>query len=249
LRALFPRPAPGEPLTTCVTNTAGGLVAGDRLTVSVSLTDGARALVMAQAAEKVYRSGTKAEARVSVHLSAGPGCWLEWLPRETIVFDHARLRRETTLDLDPGAAVLAGEIIVLGRRAHGETLSSGLIRDAWRVRIGGRLAWADALHMEGDITRHRLAAAGLDGAEALATIIAHLPDRGSGVGTLIDNLRARLDDHQSVRTGTTCVNRLLICRILSRDAALMRAAFVDAWALLRRAGGGWPETLPRLWHI
>ena len=168
-------------------------MAGDRLSTSVSLTDGARALVMAQAAEKVYRSGAEAEARVSVHLSAGPGCWLEWLPRETIVFERARLRRDSALDMDPGAAVLAGEILVFGRRAHGETLSAGLIRDAWRVRIGGRLVWADALHMEGDLTRHRLAAAGLDGAEALATVIAHLPDPADGGASLMDALRARLD--------------------------------------------------------
>ena len=165
-------------------------MAGDRLSTSVSLTDGARALVMAQAAEKVYRSGAEAEARVSVHLSAGPGCWLEWLPRETIVFERARLRRDSALDMDPGAAVLAGEILVFGRRAHGETLSAGLIRNAWRVRIGGRLVWADALHMEGDLTRHRLAAAGLDGAEALATVIAHLPDPADG-GRLADGCPAR----------------------------------------------------------
>lgn len=249
LRALFPHPVPGEPLTACVTNTAGGLVAGDVLGLSVTLGGGARAMVMAQAAEKVYRSGDGAEARVTVRLAAGPESWLEWLPRETIVFNRARLRRETALDLDPTARVLTGEILVLGRRAHGEVLSRGLIRDAWRVSVGARLVWADTLHLEGDLARARLAPAGFAGAEALATLIARLPGVDGGEAALTDAIRARLETHDTVRAGSTTINGIVISRILSHTAEAARDAFADVWGLLRRAGGGYAATLPRLWSI
>ena len=36
-------------------------------------------------------------------------------------------------EVAPGARLLAGEIIVFGRRAMGERLTAGLIREAWEV--------------------------------------------------------------------------------------------------------------------
>nr|WP_281354694.1 urease accessory protein UreD [Roseospira navarrensis] len=233
-------------MTACVANTGGGLVAGDRLSVSVTVVEGARAMVMAQAAEKVYRSGTGDAAEVSVSLTAGAESWLEWLPRETIVFDRARLRRETVLNLDPTAHVLAGEIVVLGRRAHGETLTRGLIRDTWAVRISGRLVWADALHLEGDLARAGQAPAGFAGAEALATLIARLPGQEAA---LTDAVRTRLETHDRVRAGCTTVNGLMICRILAPATVAALGAFADVWTLLRQAGGGHAASLPRLWSI
>ncbi|HSO43134.1 MAG TPA: urease accessory protein UreD, partial [Rhodospirillales bacterium] len=132
LRVLFPRPHdPGTPLAVLVT-TSGGLVGGDVLDVAVVTAQGASALVTTQAAEKVYRS-EGATCEISVALDAGPGSWLEWLPNETIVFDGARRRRRTVVSLAEDARLLAGEIVVLGRRARGERFTVGLIHDAWEI--------------------------------------------------------------------------------------------------------------------
>jgi urease accessory protein len=100
LRVLFPRaPADDLPHAVLVT-TSGGLVGGDRLKVEIETAGDARALATTQAAEKVYGSAG-ATAQVTVVLRAGPGSWLEWCPQETILFDRARLRRHTTLQLGP----------------------------------------------------------------------------------------------------------------------------------------------------
>src|SRR5580704_10328777 len=124
LRVLFPAPAAGDPPVAVIVTTSGGLVAGDRLDIRVELAPGATAHVTASAAEKVYRS-TGRTTTIRQTLSIGPGAALEFLPPETILFDGARLQRETVIDLAPGSAFLGGDIVVFGRRARGERFANG----------------------------------------------------------------------------------------------------------------------------
>lgn len=241
-RILFPRMPQGEPFTACLANTSGGIVGGDRMEVSVRVEPGAKALVMAQAAEKVYRS-LGPDSRVSVDLTVEAGGLLEWLPQETIVFDAARLRRTTRLNLAPDAVALAGEMLVFGRQAHGESLTTGLVRDAWEVRVGGRLVWADALHLDGDLPAVLAHPAGLDGARATATLIVHAPHQEA----LRDIVRDKPAAAGVVR-GATVVGGLLVVRWLGHDALAMREDFGGVWRALRVAVTALPPRLPRLWH-
>ncbi len=140
------------------------------MTVGIVAEEGSAALVTTQAAEKVYRS-LGADCRVEVELSAAAGSWLEWLPHETILFEGARLDRVTRIEYAPGARVLAGEMLVFGRHARGETLTRGRLRDAWEVRRQGRLVWADALVLAGDLAAVLAAPACFAGAVAVATVI------------------------------------------------------------------------------
>lgn len=243
LRVLFPRVPAEEPLTAAVTNTSGGLVGGDRLDLEIAAGPGTRLLAMAQAAEKVYRS-LGPDVRVETRLRAAEGAWLEWLPQETILFDGARLRRRTVLDLAPGARCLAGEMLVFGRQAHGEALRRGLARDAWEVRVGDRLVWADALHLDGDLEALLAHPATFDGARLTATLLYH----GAEADALRDALRAWATPDGVLR-GATVVRGLLVARWLARDAFAARADFAACWAAVRHAASGLPDRLPRLWHV
>jgi len=242
LRLLFPRVPAGEPLTACLTNTGGGLVGGDRLAVRVEAGDNTSLMVMAQAAEKVYRS-LGPTCAITVDLAAGDGAWLEWLPQETIVFDRARLRRRTRLDITGTARALAGEMLVFGRTAYGEVLREGLVRDAWEVRVDGRLAWADVLHLDGDLRAVLDHPATFDGATACATLVYH----GSDQEALRDAVRETpLPD--GVLRGATIVGGLLVLRWLAHDALALRDDYGRAWTTIR-AANGFPGRLPRLWHV
>src|SRR5205823_12191561 len=97
--------------------------------------------------------------------------WLEYLPPETILFDGARLRRETRIDLAPGAGFLGGGILVFGRRARGERLTHGLINERCEIWRGGALIWGDALHLDGDIAATIADPACFAGAAACATLV------------------------------------------------------------------------------
>lgn len=243
LRVLFPHHPSHEPAAAAIVTTSGGLVGGDRLRVDVTAHAGARALVTAQAAEKVYRSKGP-DCRIDVRLSAEDAAWLEWLPQETILFDGARLRRLTAIHHVPGAKVLAGEILVFGRIARDERLEYGLIQDAWEISHDGRLIWSDALHLDGDLAHvlnHRGCFAG---AAAYATAVYVGDDAADRLTT------ARgLTEHSPVRSSATVVHGVLVVRWLGEDALEVRRAFGAFWMGFRHAVAGLAATLPRLWHI
>jgi len=244
LRVLFPRPLAGDPPTAALVTTSGGLVGGDRLDIDVSVGSDAAALVIGQAAEKVYRS-LGPDCLVNVTLDVSPRGWLEWLPQETILFEGARLRRQTTLDVSQGGRALAGEMLVFGRVARGETMTQGLVRDAWTVRCDGRLVWMDALHMEGEDIAYCLSApAGFAGGRASATAVY----AGADAAAWLDLARA-LTAQEGVRAGATLCGTVLVMRWLGAEPAKVRTAFEKFWTGFRAAVADLPPRLPRLWHV
>ena len=248
LRVLFPAPAAGDPPVAVIVTTSGGLVAGDRLDIRVELAAGAAAHVTASAAEKVYRS-TGRTTTIKQTLSIGPGAALEFLPPETILFDGARLRRETIIDLAPGSGFLGGDIVVFGRRARGERFATGFLREVWELRCDGALVWGDALHLEDAVGQIIDDPACFDGAAAFATMILSPP--AEDARSLLET--ARLVQSASattgLRAGATTIAGLVIARWLAADAAALRRAYADLACHFRSAALGLPPRLPRVWHV
>ena len=248
LRVLFPAPAAGDPLLAVIVTTSGGLVAGDQISLAVDLSPGAMAHVTASAAEKIYRS-TGRITSMSQSLSVGAGAVLEFLPPETILFDGARLHRETRIDLTPGSGFLGGGIVVFGRRARGERFSYGILREVWEVRRGGELVWGDALHLDDDIARILDDPACFAGAAAFATLI--LAPAGQDPRSLLDGARAvqSAGPAEGLRAGLTAIAGLVVARWLAADAAILRRVYADLACHLRCAALGLPPRLPRLWQV
>lgn len=253
LRVLFPKPEPGDLAQAAIVTTSGGLVAGDRVALDVTMGEGAAAHVTASAAEKIYRS-LGATTEISQHLRVASGAWLEFLPQETILFDGARLRRDTVVALAPGAGFLGGGIVVFGRRARSERFTHGLLREAWEVHRDGELAWGDALHLDQDIAATIADPACFDGAAACATLILVPPI----LGPLGDNPRDFVDGARAVqaglaapglRAGVTVVAGVLVARWLGTEALALRRAYGELACHLRAAAMGLPPRLPRLWDL
>jgi urease accessory protein len=248
LRVLFPAAEAGDIDLAVLLTTSGGLVAGDRLAISAHLEDGAAAHVTAAAAEKVYRS-TGATTIVTQHLTVGEGAWLEYLPPETILFDGARLRRNTRIELAHGAGFLGGGILVFGRQARGERLTHGLVNERWEVWRDGALAWGDALHLDGDIGALIADPACFAGAAACATLILAPP--AGHPSAFLDAARDVQMSSSAIgmQTGATVVGGPLVARWLAQDALPLRRAYADLACHLREAAMGLPPRLPRLWHV
>ncbi|MBI1243675.1 MAG: urease accessory protein UreD [Alphaproteobacteria bacterium] len=238
LKILFPDPlAEGQPVAVLV-NTGGGVVGGDRLSTEIDLGPGAEALVVGQSAEKIYRSWGPA-SEIRNRLTVGAGGRLEWFPQETILFDKARLDRSLDLDLAPGATFLGGEIVVYGRRARGETMTGGSLRDGWRVRREGRLVWADRFIADpvNDALLDRPALLG--GARASAMLVCAT---GDAAGAL---------EIARSQAGVSCglVGGLLVARLLDPDVPALRARYCRLWQALRHGVFGLPDGISRLWHV
>lgn len=243
-RMLFPDVEPGEPLQAVLLTTTGGLTGGDRTSVEFHVGAAARATLTTQAAEKLYRAlPGEAAAECMVVLTVGADAWAEWLAQETILFNGARLRRSFSADLAPGSRMLSVESIVFGRHAMGEDLRVGMLHDSWHIRRAGRLVWADAMRLDGDITGQRRAPFGFGDAVACSTILYAGPDAGA----LLEPVRALLE-HTGSGSGATLLDDLLIVRLLDSDAQRLRVRVVSIAGLIRHTAAGVSRRLPRVWH-
>lgn len=235
-KIMCPRNHMDDAFEAVLLNTAGGLTGGDCLRWEASAGRDAMLRVTTQTAERVYRSNS-GDALVETRLRADAGATLEWLPQETILFDGGRLSRTLSIELAEDAGLLAVEAIVLGRRAHGERVRSGLLRDQWRVRRAGRLIYADNVRMGGDVAALLDRAATFGGAQSFATLLLAGPNRMP-----IDALRAILPGGDGLEAGASALPDVTIVRMIAAHGDLLRPALADMLHALRGAA------LPRVWQ-
>lgn len=118
-QALYPDAGAPDLAHVFLANPTGGLLEGDRQEISVTVGPGARAHVTTQSATKIHTMAYgQAEQRVA--LSVGPGGYLEYLPDPLIPFRNAQLVQSATITVEPGAALVYGDVITPGRVAGGE---------------------------------------------------------------------------------------------------------------------------------
>jgi urease accessory protein len=233
LRVRFPSPE-AEGLSAVFVNTAGGIAGGDRFDIDIATGEGSRLAVTTAAAEKVYRTDGPA-AELNITLKAAAGSHLAWLPQETILFDRARVSRRIEIDLAESASLLLCEIVVFGRSAMGERMLHGEFVDHWRMRRGGRLAFAETVRLDGDIGDKLARSAVAKGGVAVGTALIVPGDEA-----LVARIR-ELSGSFGSEVGVSAWNGFATARFCAQDAARLRA---DMMAVLGRASG---SALPRLW--
>src|SRR5664279_5709229 len=233
LRVRFPSPE-AEGLSAVFVNTAGGIAGGDRFDIEIAAGAGSRLAVTTAAAEKIYRAQGPA-AQLNIALKAAAGAHLAWLPQETILFDRARVLRRIDIDLAETASLLLCEIVVFGRAAMGERMLQGEFVDRWRLRRGGRLAFAETVRLDGDIGAKLASPAIAKGGVAIGTALIVPGDEA-----LVERIRT-LSESFGGEVGISCWNGFAMVRFCAQDAARLRA---DMMAVLGRASG---SSLPRLW--
>jgi urease accessory protein len=233
LRVRFPSPE-DDGLSAMFVNTAGGVAGGDRFDTEIVVGEDARLTLTTAAAEKVYRAHGE-PAQLNIALRAGPKARLAWLPQETILFDRARVSRRIDIDLAENASLLLCEIVVFGRSAMGERMLSGAFVDRWRLRRGGRLAFAETVRLDGDIGAKLARPAFAKGGVAIGTALIVPGDEA-----LVERIR-ELAPSFGGEVGISAWNGFAMARFCAQDAARLRA---DMMAVLGRAS---TSPLPRLW--
>jgi urease accessory protein len=231
LRVRFPGPA-GRELEAVLVNTAGGMAGGDRFAITIAAGAGARLVVGTAAAEKVYRSRGDA-TDVSVKLDVSAGATVRWLPQETILFDRARLNRRIDVDMGEGASLVLAEAMVFGRSAMGERVEQGELIDRWRIRVGGRLVFAESVRLSGAVATRLAEPAAAGGGCAIATVLA-LP----GGEPQVAAVRAQ---NFSGEVGVSAWNGIAVARLVARDGDALRHDLVRVLAALDSG------PLPKLW--
>jgi len=222
----------------------GGLVGGDRLDIDIDVQPGAHLLVTTPAATRFYRS-IAGEAVQAVTARVAAGARLEWLPQETIAYSGCEGRNEVRLQLDEGASLIAGEVLVLGLPAAGLAFERGRMLQHLEVPCRwldrGWLCADDAALLDGPC--------GLAGHRVLGTLAFAQTAPLADVETLLTDSRACLDGVPL--TGVTHLagpqGPLLLARVVGDEVESVTLA-------LRRVRALWRERLwalsggdPRIW--
>jgi urease accessory protein len=238
---VFPRIGDDLVKEAVIINSSGGIAGGDRLEIEVTALNNASVAVTTQAAEKIYRALDR-PARVATKLKACGTAKLAWLPQETIVFNQARIRRQTEIDLCSGAELIALEWLVLGRAARGEEVVSGHISDSWRIKRDGHLIWADGFRVSDEVFAQLHRKALLSDWKAVGTLIYFGPSLETRLGILRE-IAASLD----CRCAATVVGAIIIVRVAAAASSDLRRGLRSLLEQFNRELGPGPFGVPKMW--
>ncbi|HAO33137.1 MAG TPA: urease accessory protein UreD [Candidatus Competibacter sp.] len=238
-------PEGGQVCHVALLHPPGGVVGGDDLRIDIALDPGSHALVTTPAAGKFYRSAGP-WARQAQHLTVAANAALEWLPQETIVYDGARVRTLTRVELQGDARFIGWDIVCLGRPAADERWQTGdYLQDLELWRDGEPLylergRYAGSAPVMG-------AAWGLQGHPVFATLVCagSPPDAVGAIRAGWQTLAApsRVEAEATVSQ----LDGVLIARYLGPSTARARQLLILAWSLLRPILLDRPPCPSRFW--
>jgi urease accessory protein len=198
-----------------VVHPPGGIAGGDELALDVSVENDANALLTTPGAAKWYRSaGAWAKQTLRFQVAGS----LEWLPRETIVFDGALADVQTQVVLSEGARYVGWEVACLGR------FTRGRLRTETRIMQGTRMLFIEKGEIEGG-GRLMRSPVGLGGRSVFGTFVATSAKKISVEGVAVTHLPG-----------------LLIGRYLGDSSEQALRAFTRLWLLVRPGA-----VEPRIW--
>jgi urease accessory protein len=204
---------------TILVHPPGGIAGGDELALDVSVGSEANALLTTPGAAKWYRSAG-AWAKQTLRFEAEGS--LEWLPRETIVFDGALADLQCHVALKEGARYVGWEVACLGR------FKRGRVRIETRITQGSRVLFIEKGEIEGG-GRLMRSPAGLGGRSVCGTFIA-TSDATAAARDAVPEL------------AITQLPPLLVARYLGDSSEEALHAFTRLWQLVRPGA-----VKPRIW--
>lgn len=218
----------------------GGIVGGDALVIDADAGPGAHAQLTTPGAAKWYRSAGEA-ATQHVVLRAAESAVIEWLPRETIVFDGAVAELDSRIELAGDAAFIGWDIVCLGRTASGERFRHGSLRQQLGIARDGAAVYVERARIEGG--RLLSSPVGLNGATVFGTFIAAAAPRLSD--GLLDACRKVAADGEGA---VTRLPGVLLARYRGASAEAAHAYFGKLWRVSRPRLTGREAVAPRIWN-
>ena len=228
---------------TTILHTAGGIVGGDQLSQSIQLQPNTHAVITTAAASKIYRSNGLTASQ-QINLEVGEKACLEYLPRETIVFNGAEYQQQLQVNLASTATWLSWEIVRFGRSARGEQFLQGNWRSRTEIWQDGRLIWVDCPWLPAGEQVWK-SPHGLGGYPLVGTLVWLGKPLSSEQITSVRNLWQETET--SGEAGTTALMSGLLCRYRGNSRAEVVNWFTDIWRLLRQWDGKETPVKPRVW--
>ena len=225
---------------------SGGLFGGEQLAQSLTLERGAAAHVTTQAAAIVHAArGTPATLQ-NIDLNLGPQAFLEYLPEPVILFPDARLAQRTVATLAPGAVLVFGDSFVRHDPGPADRPFASCSNELEVSAANGRLLFADRMAIVGadfdaslGCDDHRWRACGVF-VIATPRFSAVCTDVNIAINRCIETLNQSDDLAVYCGAATLPNDAGILCRILARHGAGLRAALDACWSCARVALSGAP---------
>jgi len=217
-----------------VVHPPGGIAGGDELSIHVKSEKDSSALLTTPGAGKWYRTaGPWAKQKLVFEVDGD----LEWLPRETIVFDGALAELQCNVDLKNDARFIGWEIVCLGRTGSGERFDKGEIKTETSVARDGKPLFFERGRIEGGGGLMR-SPAGLGGRTVFGTLVA--------AAEIEANLLSECRKHVPL-CAATLLPGVLVARYLGDSSEEAMRLFTRLWSVLRPAVCGRCAVAPRIW--
>ena len=227
----------------------GGVVSGDFLELDIEVSEGASGLVTTPGATRFYGARDCESVQTqNTHLIIRGGASLEWFPMETIIFNEANVRMNTTVDIRDGGHFVGWEIACFGRPASLDFFRKGSFRQRYFLRKNGQPQFVDHLSIDG-------------GSESILNHCSGF--RGSTVSGFIlvgpfheseekfqDSLRKfseTLDLEESDLMAISKVSDFFVGRYLGNSADTAKKIFSGWWSALRPFLLNRVACPPRIW--
>lgn len=232
-RGMYPDPEREDAVFVYVQNPTGATVQGDRTTAEVVAREGATAHVTTGSAEKVHSMDAgHAEARTTVR--AEEDGYVEYVPDPTILHDGARYETETRVEVAESGAAIVSDVVVAGRRAHGESFGFDTYRSSVTGHSDGALLFDDTTEVDdAEAAGGRTAAFDSNGVFGDLYVVA--PD--SDVAALRDEVATSVADADpdAVAGVTRLPNRAgVVARFVAKTTRQARTVKRAAWDAARR---------------
>ena len=230
----------GEVCHTYILHPPGGIVGGDQLTVNVNVAAGAHALITTPASGKFYRCDDR-QASQFQNLKVEDGGILEWLPQETILFNQAKVRTRTSIEIGEQSKFAGWEIVCLGRPASDEPYSEGYCHQGFEITRKGKKILVERARLEGG-SELLDAKWGMQGSTVMGVMVVNDASQ-----EMLELARA-VDSVKQGIGSVSLINDLLVCRCLGEQGIEVREYFTRIWEVIRPNWIDREAIQPRIWN-
>ena len=221
----------------------GGLVAGDELTQTVDAGVGASGLVTTPSAGKVYFNNSSRQQKQNIAIRVADQAGIEWLPQETILFDGADAVMSLDVQLSGNGTYIGWDILCLGRRASGESFTSGRLLQTVNLSRNNQPLFRERLELEAGSARHQ-GLLGFNRQPVFGTMLATVDEEPP----VADWHRELAEVDAADCLSITWRAGVLIVRYLGDSSRQARDLFEKAWNLCRPLVNGREVCRPRIWN-
>ncbi len=237
------------PLMPCVfiISNAGGILQGDRNTIDVTLGAHALAHLTTQSATKIQEMDANYASQIQ-NITLKEGAYFEYVPHPIIPHRHSRFVMHTTMTIDPTATLFASEIIMGGRKHHGDLFEFDLISSTLSAkRPDGRALFTEKLVIEPH--QQRLRQAGIMGEFDVFGTAVLITDK-KHFEPIFENSPFGYNSEEGWATGTSRLpnDAGLIFKVLSSESYIARQKIREFWTLVRRQLFGVDIMKQYSWH-